>query len=166
MIMKGASKKIVGEDAKMEIGLKEALAECVIALSHQANGYQSDVDSATIWDDQDLLDFAAPRLASVRAALAVMERWAAMDVKPFTTGRYHRAGLRALRRARGGERMRFCLDRDNDGHWYIIPADKVKAWAVFLSIPEDDERSWDVPDWAQRINGSPSRITFENPEEE
>ena len=35
---------------------------------------------------------------------------------------------------------------------------------VWLEIDEDDERAWDVPEFAERLNGSPHWITFQNPE--
>lgn len=47
---------------------------------------------------------------------------------------------------------------DNDGHTYIIPADKDGEWYAFLDLPEDDERSWDVPVWAVRLTSSSLRF--------
>lgn len=43
---------------------------------------------------------------------------------------------------------------DNDSHRYIIPADKRAEWAEWLAIPSDDERSWDTPSFAERIDGA------------
>ena len=43
---------------------------------------------------------------------------------------------------------------DNDSHRYIIPADKRADWGAWLAIPSDDERSWDAPAFADRIDGS------------
>lgn len=43
---------------------------------------------------------------------------------------------------------------DNDGHRYQIPQSKVVEWEEFCDIPEDDERSWYVPEWAERIDGN------------
>ena len=45
--------------------------------------------------------------------------------------------------------------KDNDTHRYQIPRSKKEEWDAFLEIPEDDERSWDVPEWAERIDGMP-----------
>ena len=59
--------------------------------------------------------------------------------------------------------IRFFLSQDNDSHWYLIREDHRKQWEDFLDIPSDDERSWDVPDWAIPIDG-PHRITFTNVE--
>lgn len=44
---------------------------------------------------------------------------------------------------------------DNDSHRYQIPWSKIEEWHNFVEIPEDDERSWDVPDFAERIDGQP-----------
>lgn len=43
--------------------------------------------------------------------------------------------------------------KDNDTHRYQIPSSRKKDWEEFCEIPEDDERSWDVPEWAERIDG-------------
>lgn len=58
------------------------------------------------------------------------------------------------------EKDNFCkLVQDESCHWYIIPAAKDKEWEDFRNIPEDDERSWDVPEFAKRIDG-PHRLLF------
>lgn len=44
---------------------------------------------------------------------------------------------------------------DNDGHRYQIPESKQKEWDTYCEIPSDDERSWDTPDFAERIDGMP-----------
>ena len=59
--------------------------------------------------------------------------------------------------------MKFVLVQDNDSSWYVIPAQHVVAWDTFCQIDPDDEKWWDVPKWAQRVGGSPSLVTFENP---
>jgi hypothetical protein len=62
--------------------------------------------------------------------------------------------------------MRYFLSRDNSSHWYLVPADKRAEWNAWCDLDEDDERSWDTPEWARRLSGSPSRITFTDPQEE
>lgn len=57
--------------------------------------------------------------------------------------------------------MKYFLDQDESCHWYVIPAQYRKEWEDFLDIPEDDERSWDVPGWAVAIDHA-SSIEFEN----
>lgn len=44
---------------------------------------------------------------------------------------------------------------DNDSHRYQIPVSKTYEWSQFLDIPADDESSWDVPEWAERVDGMP-----------
>lgn len=55
---------------------------------------------------------------------------------------------------------RYRLVRDGDCHWYVIPADKMEEWDAWCY----DENSWDPPEWADALGGSPSMLTFENPE--
>lgn len=42
---------------------------------------------------------------------------------------------------------------DNSRHRYQIPRNKRDDWYKFMEIPEDDERSWEVPEYAERIDG-------------
>lgn len=42
---------------------------------------------------------------------------------------------------------------DNDGHRYQIPWQKREDWYKWCEIPSDDERSWDTPEYAIRIDG-------------
>jgi len=60
--------------------------------------------------------------------------------------------------------MRFFLAQDNDGHWYLIPVDRRAEWEAWTNIPSDDERSWESPEWATAIGGSPSQVTFTDPQ--
>jgi len=59
---------------------------------------------------------------------------------------------------------RHYLARDNDLHWYVIPAGQRDEWEAFLGIDSEDERAWQVPEWATPVGGSPSLVTFTNPE--
>lgn len=45
--------------------------------------------------------------------------------------------------------------KDNDSHRYQIPKHLKYKWDEFCEIPSDDEASWDVPEWAERIDGMP-----------
>lgn len=58
---------------------------------------------------------------------------------------------------------RYFLSVDNDCHWYVIPESRRKEWDAWRDIDEDDEASWNVPDWALAVGGSPTLVTFENP---
>lgn len=68
-----------------------------------------------------------------------------------------------VERGRYSPMTRWMLVTDQSCHWYVIPADKIGAWNEWCSIDEDDERSWDAPDWAVGVGGSPSLVTFESP---
>jgi hypothetical protein len=56
--------------------------------------------------------------------------------------------------------VRYRIVGDNSGHEYFIPVDRSGDWDKFMAIDEDDERSWDVPKYATRIDG---RFTFTDP---
>lgn len=55
---------------------------------------------------------------------------------------------------------KYFLDRDGSCHWYIVDADKRKEWYEWIELYEDDERSWEAPEYAKSIGGNPSRIEF------
>lgn len=59
---------------------------------------------------------------------------------------------------------RYFLGRDDSSHWYIVPIQHYDAWFVWRDLPEDDERSWEVPDFARCID-NPYRLTFSDPHE-
>lgn len=63
------------------------------------------------------------------------------------------------------EPPRFFLDQDNSCHWYLVPNDKAEEWVKWRDLPEEDETSWNEPEWAQRLGGSPSNVTFTDPKE-
>lgn len=50
---------------------------------------------------------------------------------------------------------------DNDGHRYQIPRNKNKEWNEWLEIPSDDERSWDAPEFSERIDGAPVKSVID-----
>ena len=56
---------------------------------------------------------------------------------------------------------RHILVQDNDSHWYVISAWREPEWTKWLNLDSDDEKSWDAPDFAKEVNGSPSRVKFE-----
>lgn len=67
-----------------------------------------------------------------------------------------------MARKKKSKEQYFHLDRDNDSHWYVVPVDKAGDWEDWLSLGDDDPRSWDAPDWAYRIGGSPTLIHFKD----
>lgn len=54
----------------------------------------------------------------------------------------------------------YFLSQDNDCHYYLVPADKREAWNAWRELDGVDERSWMVPEYAIRVNGSPAQIEF------
>lgn len=67
--------------------------------------------------------------------------------------------------------MSYCLLRDDDCHWYVVPVERVAEfhrieqlltdyWAgdAESSVPEFA----DFPDWAVRVGGAPSLVEFES----
>lgn len=57
-------------------------------------------------------------------------------------------------------RSPYIITSDNDGHHYVIPKACEDKWSKWLDIPSDDERSWDVPDYAEAVGGSPTLVSF------
>lgn len=51
-----------------------------------------------------------------------------------------------------GER-RFMFVSDQDGHEFIIPADKKAEWEEWADLDPDDELAWEPPVFAQSIDG-------------
>jgi len=57
--------------------------------------------------------------------------------------------------------QRYCTVSDDSGHSYYIPHGFIDRWYQWLETPEEDPRSWDVPDFAVRIDGG--TLTFSDP---
>jgi len=58
------------------------------------------------------------------------------------------------------EKEKHILVQDNDCHWFVIPDAQRKDWDEWCSIDSDDPKSWNVPDYAKEVGGSPSRVKF------
>lgn len=54
--------------------------------------------------------------------------------------------------------MEYVLASDGDGHWYVIPVEKQKAWWKWA----DDEDNWDIPEYAEYVNGPVSNVRFKD----
>lgn len=54
----------------------------------------------------------------------------------------------------------YCLVRDDDTHWYVIPSDKKSNWENIWEIHYTDDEFPDIPFWADRVGGSPSLVIF------
>jgi hypothetical protein len=50
------------------------------------------------------------------------------------------------------------LVSDDDGHDYVIPADKQRAWYDFLN--SEAAELGELPEWAERLQLSPNCYTF------
>lgn len=59
--------------------------------------------------------------------------------------------------------IRYFLARDSSCHWYVVEVAHRAEWEAWVDLPGDDERSWVEPAFAEPVNGSPSRVTFEAP---
>lgn len=60
--------------------------------------------------------------------------------------------------------VRYFLDRDGTGSWYLVRDDKQAEWFAWLQIPDDDQRGWEPPEFAKRIGGFLPAVTFSAPE--
>jgi hypothetical protein len=60
-------------------------------------------------------------------------------------------------------RERYTLVQDNDDCWFLIPADNMAAWGNWIIRSYEYDASLSTPPWARAVQGSPSRVTFENP---
>lgn len=61
---------------------------------------------------------------------------------------------------------RYFLDTDEDGHWYVVPVSRKADWEAWQDLPEDDEQTWEPPDFARQVGGAPSLVTFTDPQVE
>ena len=57
-------------------------------------------------------------------------------------------------------RKAYFLDRDDSCHWYLVEADKRKEWERFIDELSRDEHDGPAPDFAKRLDGSPSSLVF------
>lgn len=64
-------------------------------------------------------------------------------------------------------KMRYRLTSDDDGHWFVIPADKKLEWNQYVeNIAKASDWKFEgtfpeKPEWAEQID-QPYRLTFEN----
>ena len=59
---------------------------------------------------------------------------------------------------------RFFLDQDASCHWYLVPVEHREKWCKWSELDPEDERTWEAPAWAIRINTGPQFVTFAAPE--
>ena len=58
--------------------------------------------------------------------------------------------------------MKYTLIQDNDWHWYVIPSNCQNDWSEWCEIPEDEEESWESPEFAREVWWCTSLVEFEN----
>ena len=54
--------------------------------------------------------------------------------------------------------MNYQIVNDDDGHWYVIPAARAGRWLAWLT--SENAELGRIPEWAEPINGGPSRVLF------
>ena len=64
----------------------------------------------------------------------------------------------------GAPRPRYFLDRDESGHWYIVPVAKRAEWNKWRDLDGDDFEP-DAPQWAKRLALGFQMMTFTDPQE-
>lgn len=62
--------------------------------------------------------------------------------------------------------VRYFIGCDNSSHRYVVPVAMRAEWEEWANLPEEDERSWEAPGWANRVPGSLALLTFAEPEVE
>ena len=55
---------------------------------------------------------------------------------------------------------KYFLDQDHSSHWYIIEAMYRNEWNEWLDLDGDDERAWQVPDFAKEVGRNLQSIEF------
>jgi len=61
--------------------------------------------------------------------------------------------------------IEYILTQDEDGHWFVIPANKEEEWSEYLDKVYSEDLSEDAPiivqpDWVDEVGGAPSRVKF------
>lgn len=56
--------------------------------------------------------------------------------------------------------MEYIITGDDDGHHYVIPADKSVEFEAWLDRIYQDSDDCDMPVWCIEINGSPTKVKF------
>jgi len=57
--------------------------------------------------------------------------------------------------------LRYTIVTDQSCHKYYIPIQNINHWRLWEELDEDDPKSWEVPNYAKRIDGG--SLTFKNP---
>lgn len=116
------------------------------------------------WQEHvELARTAADEIDALRAALFDLREYAAFEID--RGGAHHDpiwARVADLLQD-STPPTRYFLAGDNSGHEYVVPVGRKEEWFAWLEIPEDDERSWDVPEYAKQVDGG---LTFTDPRDD
>lgn len=63
------------------------------------------------------------------------------------------------------KKKRYFMDRDNDGHWYLVDAEYRAEWEAWLDLGRGIADSWVPSLFAIELAGGPPNVTFSDPEE-
>ncbi len=103
------------------------------------------------------------KAAELREAITVLRKRLA-DGKDFSHAHEGEDFATVLAAAEAwADSKRYFLDRDNSAHWYLVDESKRAEWEAWTNLDEDDERSWEAPDFARRLNTAPGFVTFTDP---
>lgn len=61
--------------------------------------------------------------------------------------------------------MKYTLNCDNDGHWYVVPVDKEDEFRAWYEQYESDDyydNEIPMPEGVEQIGGSYTRVQFES----
>lgn len=107
-------------------------------------------------------------MSNTQTAEELVKRWAA-ETGALEDDRIYVCGMMdelvrdiAYALATTAEPERHFIGSDCSGHHYLVPMSKRKQWLEWVSIPEEDERAWEAPDYAGRIDGG-GLLTFAEP---
>ena len=54
----------------------------------------------------------------------------------------------------------YFFDQDRSSHWYIVESDHREEWDKWCGLDEDNEESWEPPEFAKAVGGCISSVTF------
>jgi len=54
----------------------------------------------------------------------------------------------------------YFLAQDQSSHWYVVPKTNEAEFNLWVNMDPDNPQSWEAPDFATRIGGSPGLVTF------
>ena len=116
------------------------------------------------------------RLEEIREAVAKQRRFMERNCRGQYITKTHSVThteelIAEVERLRADAARRYILKSDDDGHWYVVPADKDREAADYFEAvskywgePSDENaREPDRPDWLEEVGGCPSLVTFTDP---